>query len=32
MARYPNKLQALVDYAGVIGVAWLRDPSGRLIA
>lgn len=23
MARYQNKPQALVDYAGVIGVAWL---------
>jgi hypothetical protein len=31
VARYPNKPQALVDYAGVIGVAWLRDPAGRLI-
>ena len=32
MARDQNKPQALVDYAGVIGVAWLRDPAGRLVA
>lgn len=32
MARYPHKPQALVDDAGGISVAWLRDPSGRLIA
>jgi hypothetical protein len=32
MARYPDKPQALVDYAGILGLAHLRDPSGRTIA
>jgi hypothetical protein len=32
VARYPNRPQALVDYAGVIGVAWLRDASGQRVA
>jgi hypothetical protein len=30
--RYSNKPQALVDYAGILGAAHLRDGSGRLIA
>jgi hypothetical protein len=31
MSRYPNKPQALVDYAGILGLAHLYE-AGRLIA
>jgi hypothetical protein len=30
--RYPDKAKALVDYAGILGVAHLRDGAGRVIA
>ena len=32
MPRTVSKPQALVDYAGVIGVAWLRGPNGATLA
>jgi hypothetical protein len=32
MSRYPDKAKALVEYAGAIGIAWLYDPYGWMVA
>jgi len=32
MARYESKARAIVDYAGILGVATLRGPTGATLA